>query len=101
MLVVHFVIQDETILARFLPSKYALHISGNPLPVLALDELLQSRRGGWTCMEHADRYAGRPLAFLLHYVSARPASHAVIIFSVLAAVGCSVGAQYGLKILVD
>ena len=52
-------------------------------------------------MEHADRYAGRPVAFLLRYVSARAKSHAVILLAVLAAVGCSVGAQYGLKILVD
>ena len=52
-------------------------------------------------MDHANRYAGRPVAFLLRYVSARAKSHAVILLAVLAAVGCSVGAQYGLKILVD
>jgi ATP-binding cassette subfamily B protein len=52
-------------------------------------------------MENADRYAGRPLAFLLRYVSARAPSHAVIVLAVLAAVGCSVGAQYGVKVLVD
>src|SRR5262249_52517247 len=52
-------------------------------------------------MEDACRYAGRPLVFVLRYVSARAASHAVIVLAVLAAVGCSVGAQYGIKILVD
>src|SRR6516225_7347654 len=59
------------------------------------------REEGGICMEHADRYAGRPVAFLFRYVSARAKSHAVILLAVLAAVGCSVGAQYGLKILVD
>src|ERR1700758_3506750 len=52
-------------------------------------------------MEDGCRYAGRPLAFVLRYVSARATSHAVILLAVLAAVGCSVGAQYGIKMLVD
>ena len=43
----------------------------------------------------------RPFAYLLHYVLARPFSHAAIMLSVIAAVGCSVSTQYGLKILVD
>jgi ATP-binding cassette subfamily B protein len=43
----------------------------------------------------------RPCAYLLHYVLARPFSHAAIMLSVIAAVGCSVSTQYGLKILVD
>jgi ATP-binding cassette subfamily B protein len=47
------------------------------------------------------RYANRPLAFILRYVMARPAAHAVIVVSVVAAVTCSVAAQYGVKILVD
>src|SRR5712691_2488548 len=47
------------------------------------------------------RYADRPLAFLVHYVRARPIAHAVILTAVVAAVTCSVGAQYGIKILVD
>ena len=41
-------------------------------------------------MDHANRYAGRPVAFLLRYVSARAKSHAVIVLAVLAAVACSV-----------
>ena len=52
-------------------------------------------------MDHANRYAGRPVAFLLRYVSARAKSHAVIVLAVLTAVACSVGAQYGVKVLVD
>src|SRR5256714_9801348 len=51
--------------------------------------------------EEACRYAGHPVAFVIRYVAARAPSHAVILFAVLAAVGCSVGAQYGVKILVD
>ena len=47
-------------------------------------------------------YAGRPLSFVLRYVRIAPTfSHAVILIAVLAAVACSVGAQYGVKFLVD
>jgi ATP-binding cassette subfamily B protein len=52
-------------------------------------------------MRDACRYANRPLAFVLHYVVARPIAHAVIVSAVVAAVTCSVAAQYGVKILVD
>ena len=52
-------------------------------------------------MKDLCRYADRPLAFLAHYVMARPVPHAVIVTAVVAAVTCSVGAQYGVKILVD
>jgi len=52
-------------------------------------------------MEDVCRYADRPLAFLFRYVRVRPLAHAAIITAVLAAVGCSVGAQYGIKVLVD
>jgi len=47
------------------------------------------------------RFATRPLAFLGHYVVARPVAHATIVGTVAAAVTCSVGAQYGIKLLVD
>ncbi len=47
------------------------------------------------------RYADRPLAFVAHYVRARPVAHATIVTAVVAAVTCAVGAQYGVKILVD
>jgi ATP-binding cassette, subfamily B, bacterial len=52
-------------------------------------------------MEDACRYADRPVAFLVRYVTKRPLAHAAILAAVLAAVGCSVGAQYGVKLLVD
>jgi ATP-binding cassette, subfamily B, bacterial len=46
-------------------------------------------------------YAGRPLAFIFRYARRRPLAHAVILTTVLAAVACSVGTQYGVKFLVD
>ena len=46
-------------------------------------------------------YAPSPFAFILRYVRLRPISHAVILAAVLAAVGCSVCTQYGVKFLVD
>src|SRR5262249_58523157 len=52
-------------------------------------------------MQDACRYADRPFAFLARYVKVRPIAHAAIVIAVVAAVGCSVGAQYGVKILVD
>ena len=52
-------------------------------------------------MKEACRYAERPFALLAQYVKVRPVAHAVILIAVLGAVGCSVGAQYGVKVLVD
>jgi ATP-binding cassette subfamily B protein len=52
-------------------------------------------------MEDICRYAHRPFAFLARYVKVRPVAHAAIVSAVVIAVGCSVGAQYGVKILVD
>jgi len=52
-------------------------------------------------MQDACRYSDRPLAFLARYVRRRPFTHAAIMTAVVAAVGCSVGAQYGVKVLVD
>jgi ATP-binding cassette, subfamily B, bacterial len=46
-------------------------------------------------------YARHPLAFILRYARLRPGSHALILTAVLAAVGCSVSTQYGVKYLVD
>ncbi len=42
-----------------------------------------------------------PIAFFVGYLKRRPISHAVIFTAVLMAVACSVGAQYGVKFLVD
>jgi len=46
-------------------------------------------------------FTKRPLAFLAHYVKRRAIAHGFILASVLGAVTCSVGAQYGVKMLVD
>jgi len=46
-------------------------------------------------------FTSRPLAFLAHYVKRRTIAHVFILASVLGAVTCSVGAQYGVKMLVD
>jgi ATP-binding cassette, subfamily B, bacterial len=46
-------------------------------------------------------YASRPFAFLFRYIRQRPIAHAVILVTVLGAVTCSVGTQYGVKFLVD
>src|SRR6516162_5246051 len=52
-------------------------------------------------MVEACRYSDRPLAFLARYVRRQPVAHAAIATAVVAAVACSVGAQYGVKVLVD
>src|SRR2546421_6484791 len=52
-------------------------------------------------MDEASGYVDRPFAFIFRYVRLRPSSHAVILTAVLAAVGCSVTTQYGVKYLVD
>jgi ATP-binding cassette, subfamily B, bacterial len=46
-------------------------------------------------------FSHRPLAFLAHYVKRRRAAHGFILASVLGAVTCSIGTQYGVKMLVD
>jgi len=52
-------------------------------------------------MDELCAYTHRPLAFIFRYIRFRPGSHALILSAVLAAVGCSVGTQYGVKLLVD
>jgi len=47
------------------------------------------------------RFTDRPFAFFAHYVRMRPIAHALVAAAVLAAVGCSVGTQYGVRLLVD
>jgi ATP-binding cassette subfamily B protein len=44
---------------------------------------------------------GRPLAFLFRYIALHPLGHGVVLLSVLAAVGCSVSTQFGMKHLID
>jgi ATP-binding cassette subfamily B protein len=52
-------------------------------------------------MDELCPYADHPLAFMLRYFRLRPRSHVLILTAVLAAVGCSVSTQYGVKYLVD
>jgi ATP-binding cassette subfamily B protein len=42
-----------------------------------------------------------PAKFLLHYVARRPWVHTAVVVSVAGAAACAVGAQYGMKLLVD
>ncbi len=46
-------------------------------------------------------YASRPVAFIARYLRRRSGSHVAILLLVLAAVGCSVTTQYGVKLLVN
>ncbi|MET0222589.1 MAG: ABC transporter ATP-binding protein [Tardiphaga sp.] len=52
-------------------------------------------------MDTLSGYSQRPFAFVMRYIKKRSAAHIVILLSVLAAVACSVGTQYGIKYLVD
>lgn len=46
-------------------------------------------------------FQGHPFKFLARYVRRHPFGHAVVLGSVLTAVACSVGTQYGMKHLID
>ena len=52
-------------------------------------------------LDQLSGYAHRPFRFVLRYLRQRPTSHLIILMSVVAAVACSVGTQYGVKFLVD
>jgi ATP-binding cassette subfamily B protein len=52
-------------------------------------------------MDQLSGYAHRPLQFVLRYLRRRPLSHLLILVTVVAAVACAVGTQYGVKYLVD
>ena len=52
-------------------------------------------------MDQLSGYVHRPLQFVLRYLRRRPLSHLIILVTVVAAVACSVGTQYGVKYLVD
>ncbi|MFM0083890.1 ABC transporter ATP-binding protein [Paraburkholderia sediminicola] len=47
------------------------------------------------------RYAGKPIRLLWRYVGRRKLAHAIVLASVLAAVGCALASQYGLRNLID
>ena len=52
-------------------------------------------------MDNLAGYAGRPFGFICRYLKRRWLSHAVIVTTIVLAVLCSVGTQYGVKFLVD
>jgi len=52
-------------------------------------------------MDDLCRFADRPFAFIFRYARQRPLGHSFIAACVVAAVGCSVTTQYGVKYLVD
>jgi ATP-binding cassette subfamily B protein len=52
-------------------------------------------------MPFLHRASGNPARFLLHYIRRRWHGHAVVLAAIVAAVGCAVGSQYGVKHLVD
>ncbi|MFL9869511.1 ABC transporter ATP-binding protein [Paraburkholderia fungorum] len=47
------------------------------------------------------RYAGKPIRLLWRYIGRRKLSHAVVLTSVLIAVGCALASQYGIRNLID
>jgi ATP-binding cassette subfamily B protein len=47
------------------------------------------------------RLRTRPLAFVAHFVRRHPGGHAVVMSAVVLAIVCGVGAQYGMKHLID
>lgn len=52
-------------------------------------------------MDDISAFTRRPVAFLSRYIKRRAVPHCLILAAVIAAVACSVGAQYGIKMLVD
>ncbi|WP_257168941.1 ABC transporter ATP-binding protein [Bradyrhizobium sp. SRS-191] len=52
-------------------------------------------------MDQLSGYAHRPFPFVMRYLRQRPTAHLTILLSVVGAVACSVGTQYGVKFLVD
>lgn len=47
------------------------------------------------------RYAGRPIRLIWRYVARHKFAHGVVLFSVVAAVGCALASQYGIRNLID
>jgi len=47
------------------------------------------------------RYAGRPIHLMWRYVARHRTAHAIVLSSVMAAVGCALAAQYGIRNLID
>lgn len=64
-----------------------------------MDQLTVSQRNAHNAK--LSSYAHRPLAFLLRYIRRHPVAHAIVLFSVFAAVGCALASQYAIKHLID
>ena len=47
------------------------------------------------------RYAGKPLRLLWRYIARCKVAHLIVLLSVIAAVGCALASQYGIKNLID
>jgi ATP-binding cassette, subfamily B, bacterial len=62
---------------------------------------VEARCDGSAALGDVTRHTHRPVAFLLEFVRRRWVAHAIVLAAVLAAVGCSVSTQYGIKLLVD
>src|ERR1041384_2984926 len=52
-------------------------------------------------MDNICTFTSRPVAFLARYIKLRAGAHGLILAAVLGAVASSIGAQYGIKMLVD
>ncbi|HZZ09150.1 MAG TPA: ABC transporter ATP-binding protein [Paraburkholderia sp.] len=68
------------------------------------DDAEHSRAGRIRRRRHSreiSRYAGKPIRLLFRYIGRRKLAHAVVLASVLIAVGCALASQYGIKNLID
>src|ERR1700693_596111 len=70
-------------------------------PVRRRDPRPGARNRESQALDNLSRFANRPFAFFTRYVKMQPVSHALVATAVLAAVICSVGTQYGVRLLVD
>ncbi|SAK89247.1 ABC transporter ATP binding protein [Caballeronia arationis] len=52
-------------------------------------------------VEALGAFARRPVSLLLRYIARHGLSHALILFSIVAAVGCALASQYAVKSLID
>ena len=101
------IIAEKRYFAAFIRSNQRRPLNFNQVPrkLAAGCRVGNQHQRIWTgvqpIMNEAYRYAQRPFALLGHYIGTRPIAHAAILIAVLGAVGCSVGAQYGVKVLVD
>ena len=79
---------------------FVVHLRRNP-PVNAKQVCTPMHQFSDQPLDQLSGYAHRPFRFVMRYLRQRPASHLVILTSVVAAVACSVSTQYGVKFLVD